>query len=105
MSTPSETAAVEKTAEQIEQEEALKQLNAFLDASRPKDLREGLGSGLSNIVQGALGAVGIAVLAPTLGLAVGATQGGFFGGIIGLTGGAVVGLLGAFFSAVEGKSS
>ena len=56
-------------------------------------------------MQGAFGAVSIAVLAPTLGLAVGATQGGVLGGIVGLTGGAVVGLLGAVFSVVEGKST
>ncbi len=96
------TTTAEKTAKELEQEQALKQLNALLDASRPKGLKEGLGSGLSNIVQGAVGAVGIAVLAPTLGLAVGATGGGILGGIVGLTGGAVVGLLGAGALAVGG---
>lgn len=100
MSTPTE--APEKTQQQLDQEEATKQLEAMLSASRPKNLRQGVGSGLSNVVQGAVGAVGIAVLAPTLGLAVGAKHGGILGGAVGLAGGAAVGLLGAGAMAVGG---
>lgn len=41
---------------------------------------------MSNIVGGAVGAAGVAVLAPTVGAAQGAKNGGLVGGIMGLTG-------------------
>jgi len=85
-----------------QQAEAAEQLEAALSQSAPKNLRQGLTSGVSNILGGAIGAVGIAVLAPTAGLAMGAAEGGVLGGIIGLTGGAVVGALGAAAVAVGG---
>jgi len=53
----------------------------------------------------AVGGAGIAVLAPTAGLAVGTAQGGILGGIVGLTGGAVVGVLGGAAIAVSGVFS
>jgi len=93
------------TAQQVEQEEALKEINAMLATSRPKNLRAGVGSGLSNIVQGAVGAVGIAVLAPTVGLAVGVKHGGILGAAVGVAGGAVIGVLGAGAMAVGGALS
>ena len=93
-----------KTAKELEQEEALQQINAMLDTNRPKNFREGVGSGVGTIMQGAIGAVGIAVLAPTIGLAAGAKQGGLLGAVVGVTGGAVVGLLGAGAMAVGGTS-
>lgn len=58
---------------------------------------------VGNIVGGAVGAAGVAVLAPTVGLAQGAKHGGILGGIIGVTGGAVVGVVGAVGLAVGGK--
>jgi len=89
-----------------QQAEAAQQLSEMLGSSggpnTPKNLGQGLTSGVSNIVGGAVGAVGIAVLAPTAGLAMGASQGGLFGAIVGLTGGAVVGVLGAAASVVGG---
>jgi hypothetical protein len=58
---------------------------------------------VSNIMQGAVGAVGVAVLMPTLGLAAGAKQGGILGGVVGLSGGAIAGVVGAAALAVGGK--
>lgn len=77
-----------KTKEELEAEQAAarEQLNAILDQSRPKHLGQGITSGLSNIVAGAVGAVGIVVLAPVVGTAVGAKQGGIVGGTVGLVG-------------------
>lgn len=67
-----------KTKEELEAEQqaAKEQLQAILDSSRPKHLGHGVVSGVGNIVGGAVGAAGIAVLAPTLGLGVGAKHGG-----------------------------
>jgi len=95
----------EKTPEELEAErkEALEQINQILDTTRPKNLQQGVSSGLSNIVSGAVGAVGVAILLPTVGMAVGAKKGGLFGMIFGLTGGAVVGALGAAALAIGGK--
>lgn len=87
---------------EVEQQAAKDQLNAILDTSRPKHLGYGITSGISNIVGGAVGAVGIVVLAPTLGTAVGAKEGGIIGGAVGLVGGAVVGLLGGAAVGVAG---
>jgi hypothetical protein len=76
----------EKDAElKKQQAEAAQQLSELLGTSggapnAPKNLGQGLSSGVSNIVGGAVGAVGIAVLAPTAGLAMGASQGGLLGG-------------------------
>lgn len=93
-----------KTPEELqrEREEAQKQLEQMLSASRPKGLKEGLTSGTSNIVQGAVGAAGIAVIAPTMGLAVGLQRGGLVGGALGVAGGAVIGVVGAAAMAVGG---
>ena len=55
----------------------------------PKHLGYGIASGISNIVSGAVGAVGIVVLAPVLGTAVGAKEGGIVGGTVGLVGGEI----------------
>ena len=62
-----------KSEEQLkkEQAEAQAQLEALLSKSRPKNLREGVGAGVSNILAGAIGGAGVAVLAPTMGLAAG----------------------------------
>jgi hypothetical protein len=87
---------------QKEQQEALEQLNAMLNQTRPKNLGQGLTSGVSNIVGGALGAVGVVLVAPILGGAVGLRGGGILGGIVGVAGGAVVGAVGAVAMAVGG---
>ena len=88
-----------------EREQAAEQLAAILQARQPKGLKEGVVSGASNIVTGAVGAAGIAVLAPTMGLAVGLQQGGLLGGIVGVTGGALVGAVGAAAMAIGGAVS
>lgn len=94
-----------KTKEEMEAErkEALENINQILDSTRPKGLGEGVSSGVSNILQGAVGAVGVAVLMPTLGLATGIKQGGILGGVVGVTVGALAGALGAAAMAVGGK--
>jgi hypothetical protein len=79
------------------------QLEQILAPSRPKNVAEGVSIGVSNIVAGAVGAIGVAVVVPTLGLVAGARQGGIVGGVVGLTGGAIVGVAGAAAVAVGGK--
>lgn len=71
----------QKTQEELkaEQQEAQAKLEALLKQSKPKNLREGVGSGVNNILAGALGGAGVAVLAPTMGFAVGLQNGGLIG--------------------------
>jgi len=85
-----------KTEEELkkEQEEARKEVDELFKKSKPKNLADGLGQGVNSIVGGALGGVGIAVLAPTTGFAAGLKKGGVLGGIAGATGGVVVGAIG-----------
>jgi len=84
-----------KTEEELKKEqEARKPFDEFLKKSKPKNLADGLGRGVNSIVGGALGGVGIAVLAPTAGFAAGKKRGGVLGGIAGAAGGAVVGVIG-----------
>eukprot|EP00980_Cylindrotheca_fusiformis_P022951 scaffold9948_cov129-Cylindrotheca_fusiformis.AAC.19 len=97
----------EKTEAELkkEQEEAKKKLDELFSKSKPKNLADGLGQGVNNIVGGALGGVGIAVLAPTAGLANGYKKGGVLGGIVGVTGGVVVGALGGAGMIIGGAVS
>lgn len=90
---------------EAERKLAAEKLDGILDASRPKNLRQGVGSGVSNIVQGAVGAAGVAVLMPIMGFAVGAKHGGILGGVLGLGAGAVGGALGAAALLVSGAVS
>lgn len=83
-----------KKEKEAEQEAAKAQVDAILDSSRPKNLSGGVKSGLSNVVAGAVGGVGVIVLAPTIGCAAGAKQAGIVGGTVGLVGGALVGTVG-----------
>jgi hypothetical protein len=71
----------------------------------PKNLQQGLSSGVSQIVAGAIGAAGVAVVAPVAGLSIGLARGGLIGGAVGATGGAVVGVVGAAALAVNGAVS
>jgi hypothetical protein len=106
--TPTTTAAAsatddERDCRKKEAEEASKQLERILDTTRPKNAVQGVTSGVSNIVAGAVGAVGVIILAPTIGLAAGTRSAGIVGGVVGFTGGAVVGVVGAAALAVGGK--
>lgn len=94
----------QKSKEELEkeQEAAKEQLQTILDQSRPKHLGYGITSGISNIVSGAVGAVGVVVLAPVMGAAVGGKQAGIVGGTVGLVGGAVAGVVGGVALAVGG---
>lgn len=87
---------------EAEQQAAKEQLQTILDTSRPKHLGYGISSGVSNIVAGAVGAVGVAILAPVVGTAVGAKQAGVVGGTVGLVGGALAGVVGGAAVAVGG---
>lgn len=62
---------------------------------RPKNLQQGLLSGASNILGGAVGGLGVAIIAPMVGCKAGAEKGGFVGGTVGLVGGAAMGVIGA----------
>ena len=78
-----------------EQEEAKAKLDALLNQTKPKNLRQGLGTGVNNVIAGAVGGAGVAVIAPTLGFAAGLKNGGILGAAFGAAGGAIVGALGA----------
>lgn len=88
-----------------DQQAAQEQINALLNQTRPKNLGEGLKSGVGNILGGALGAVGVAVVAPVAGGAMGLRGGGLIGGVVGVAGGAVVGVVGAAALAIGGVGS
>ncbi|GKY96621.1 hypothetical protein MPSEU_000621700 [Mayamaea pseudoterrestris] len=99
--TPSSPPAASASGKEQSPEEtqAHHELNELLHKTRthstaPKGLGQGLSQGVSNIVSGAVGAAGVAVLAPTMGLAVGAKQAGVLGGVAGFVGGALVGIVG-----------
>jgi hypothetical protein len=94
----------EEEKKKKEQAEALEQLNGILDQSRPKNFGQGLTSGVSNILGGALGAVGVVIVAPVLGGAMGMRGGGIVGGLVGVAGGVVVGAVGAVAMAVGGTT-
>lgn len=85
-----------------EREKAQADLEQILNTSRPKNLQQGLQTGVGNILSGAVGAVGVAVLLPTVGMAMGGKKGGIVGASVGLVGGAVAGALGAAALAVGG---
>lgn len=91
---PGAEAPKQKSKEELEkeQQQAKEQLEALLSQSAPKNVQEGTLKGVNNILAGAVGAAGIAVLAPTVGMGAGLKNGGLIGGVFGLTGGAVVGV-------------
>jgi len=90
-----ETPKAKTREEQLrEQKEAQEQIDALLKQTRPKNIGQGVTSGIGNIVGGALGAVGIIVVAPVMGATVGAQGAGVVGGTVGLVGGAVAGVVG-----------
>jgi len=89
---------------EAEQQAAKEQLQAILDSNRPKHLGYGITSGVGNIVSGAVGAVGVVVMAPAMGTAVGAQQGGVVGGTVGFLGGVVAGVVGGATVALGGAA-
>lgn len=87
-----------ESKEELEQEhkEAKEHITSMLKMNKkPKNLQQGLMTGVNNIIAGAVGGLGVAVIAPTMGCAAGAKQGGIVGGTVGLVGGAAVGVVGA----------
>lgn len=88
-----------------EQDEAHRKLDEMFAKSKPKNIVDGFGQGVNNIIGGAIGGVGIAVLAPTAGLATGLKKGGIVGGIVGVTGGVVVGAIGGAGMIIGGALS
>jgi hypothetical protein len=90
------TADTTKSKEQ-EEENASQEIQELLGATRPKNVAQGLASGVGYILHGAVGAVGIAILMP--GVAAneaskdgGGVLGGVVGGAIGVVGGVVHGV-------------
>lgn len=71
----------QKTREELKKEhnEAQAKLDALLNQTKPKNLRQGIGTGVNNILSGAIGGAGVAVLAPTMGFASGLKNGGIVG--------------------------
>lgn len=85
-----------------EQEEAMAELEDYLNQTRPKNLMEGVQSGLGNVLDGALGAAGSLVLMPVVGVTRGYQKGGILGSTLGLGVGIVGGVVGAATSAAGG---
>lgn len=85
-----------------EQDEAAAELEAYFNKTRPRNLAEGLTSGVGNVLSGAVGTVGSVVLMPVVGMAAGYKKGGILGSALGLVGGAVAGVVGGVISAVGG---
>ena len=102
---PPPSSGKQQTPEERQAAQDLEQLIGSHSRHAPKGLGQGLSQGVSNILGGALGAAGIAVLMPTMGLAVGARQAGIVGGTLGLVGGAVVGVIGGAGMLVGGAVS
>jgi DnaJ domain len=88
-----------------ERQEAQEQLEELLHTGRPRNLGEGVVNGVSTIVAGAVGAAGIAVMAPAMGLVAGTSAGGIVGGAVGVAFGAVVGIVGGAAIAVTSAIS
>lgn len=76
-----------------EEEEASLEIQNILDDSKPKHLGQGLVHGGSQIVKGAVGAVGVAILMPVVKAREGHEKHGITGGLVGVVGGAVGGLV------------
>lgn len=85
-----------------EQEESAAELEAYLNKTRPRNLVEGVTTGLSNVLEGAIGGVGSVVLMPVVGMAGGYQSVGILGAVIGLVGGAVAGVVGGVMAAAIG---
>lgn len=85
-----------------EQNEAQEHVEAILRQTRPKNFREGFFRGVNDIIAGALGAIGVAILAPAAGFAVGREAGGCCGGLFGLVCGTCLGLCGACLVVTHG---
>ena len=86
-----------------EQEKAAQDLQALLNSTRPKNLVQGVSSGLNNVLLGAIGGIGALVLAPTVGMKLGVEKCGVLGGAAGLAGGLVIGVVGGAASIVGGE--
>lgn len=92
-----------QSQQQNQQLQAGKEVEKILSSHRPKNVVQGATRGVGNILGGAIGGVGILVLSPTAGLAMGSQAGGIFGGVVGLLGGTIVGLVGSVFMVLGGK--
>lgn len=82
--------------QQTKEEDASKDIQELLGATRPKNVAQGLASGVGYILQGAVGAVGIAILMPGVTAKEaskdgGGVLGGVVGGVIGAVGGVLHG--------------
>eukprot|EP01083_Nonionella_stella_P106417 307135_1 len=89
-------------AKKKEQEESAAELEAYLNRSRPRNLVEGVTTGIGSVLQGAIGGVGTIVLTPVVGMAGGYKSIGILGAVVGLAGGTVVGVVGGVAAAVVG---
>ena len=85
-----------------QQEEAAAELEAYFNKTRPRNLAEGVTTGLGSVVSGAFGTVGAIVLTPIVATHQGYTKAGFIGGALGLTIGLVGGVVGGVVSAAGG---
>jgi DnaJ-domain-containing protein 1 len=89
-------------AKRKDHEQSAAELQKYLNETRPRNLVEGVSTGLGSVLAGALGGIGVIVLSPVVGMAGGYESVGFLGGIVGLVGGAVVGIIGGVSSIAIG---
>ena len=87
----------------MEKKQAKEQLEQLMKISRPKNFREGVASGVGNVIAGVVGGVGLIVVAPLAGSALGYQTRGFIGATTGLLGGTCIGVLGGTFLVVGGS--
>ena len=95
----------EASRKEFEQRAAKEKIDAALNRTRPKTLRQGVVKGVGNILGGALGATGIAVVTPFVSASAGSKKGGIIGGVFGFTGGLIAGAVGAVTVAVGSVAS
>lgn len=89
--------------QQYQQLQAGKEVENILSSHKPKNLVEGVTRGVGNILGGAIGGVGILVLSPTAGLAMGSQAGGILGAMVGLVGGTLMGVVGSVAMVLGGN--
>ena len=89
-------------AKKQEQEDSTAELESYLNRTRPRNLVEGVTTGISDVLLGTIGGVGSIVLMPVVGMAGGYKSKGLLGGVIGLVGGTLAGVVGGVGAAVVG---
>jgi hypothetical protein len=86
----------------VEQKEEYSSEDSLFYLKRPKDIREGLGQGVGNVLKGALGGAALLVSAPIKGAYDGGHSGGSWGAVKGFGAGLGIGVVGGVSMMVGG---